>query len=107
MLSKVMLMLIFLIGGFIIGRVLKTEKYQLTLQDKKALKILVYIIIAIVAIFLIASVGNSNNSSSSHNKGEKRLVSGTCSHCHGSGKTEYGRECGYCNGTGFWAYYDD
>jgi len=27
----------------------------------------------------------------------------TCTHCHGSGRTQSGSKCGYCDGTGMYA----
>ena len=35
----------------------------------------------------------------------KQLVTGTCSHCHGSGFTSYGSTCRWCGGSGVWSYY--
>lgn len=35
----------------------------------------------------------------------KQLVTGTCSHCHGSGLTSYGSTCRWCGGSGVWSYY--
>lgn len=74
---------------------------------EKVSKGVAIVIIGIVIISLLATVGNffSGCNSGSSNK-DGHLVTGTCSHCHGSGRTSYGKECGWCNGTGYWAYYD-
>ena len=61
-------------------------------------------IIAIVVILILALIGSCSAGGSGSKSG--RLVTGTCSHCHGAGVTEYGNECGWCNGTGAWAFYD-
>lgn len=58
------------------------------------------IVIALVILWAIGSCDSSDK------KEDGKLVSGICSHCHGNGVTEYGNECGWCNGTGYWAYYD-
>ena len=65
-------------------------------------------IIGIVILFALVAVGNffSGCSSGSSSNKDGHLVTGTCSHCYGSGKTSYGSECRWCNGTGYWAYYD-
>ena len=60
-------------------------------------------IIAIVVILILALMCSCSAGGSSK---DGRLVTGTCSHCHGAGVTKYGNECGWCNGTGVWAFYD-
>lgn len=59
--------------------------------------------IAIVVIALLALIGSCDDSKKEQNG---NLKTGYCSHCHGSGVTKYGNECGWCNGTGYWAFYD-
>ena len=60
-------------------------------------------IIAIAVIVILGLIGSCDGSKDSDSG---KLVSGVCSHCHGRGMTSYGNECAWCNGTGFWAYYD-
>lgn len=67
-------------------------------MEKKP-KIWVIVVIAFILFGLIASCGENKNNT------DGELVTGLCSHCHGAGVTKYGNECGWCNGTGFWAYY--
>lgn len=59
-------------------------------------------IIVIVVLVLFALVGSCGDKSKSK---DGELVTGYCSHCHGAGVTQYGNECGWCNGTGIWAFY--
>lgn len=59
-------------------------------------------LIVILVLALLYCVGSCDNGS--NRSGEKHQ--GICSHCNGSGQTRYGNECGWCDGYGFWVYYD-
>lgn len=59
-------------------------------------------LIAVVVVAILCAIGSCD--SGSNTKGERHQ--GICSHCHGSGRTEYGKECGWCDGYGFWTFYD-
>ena len=59
-------------------------------------------LIAIVVLAVLYFIGSCDNSSSSSGTRHQ----GICSHCCGAGKTSTGVECAWCDGYGFWAYYD-
>lgn len=53
----------------------------------------------------LSGCSSGSYSSNSKTQKEKTLVTGTCSHCHGSGFTSYGSKCRWCDGYGVWSYY--
>lgn len=61
------------------------------------------LVIAIVVALLLALIGSG---SLKPDKDTGNLKQGICSHCHGSGKSEFGNTCGWCDGYGFWSIYE-
>lgn len=71
------------------------------MEDKT--KFWIYVGAAVVTLLILAGIKMCGGEKK---KEDGDLVTGICSHCDGVGMTSYGKECAWCNGTGYWAYYE-
>lgn len=58
-------------------------------------------VVALVVIILLAIIGKACGGETDKDPSHYNFY--TCNHCHGSGKTQSGAECKWCNGTGQYA----
>ena len=69
-------------------------------MKRNRIKVLITVLILLV-VFATMAIGLS--ACEETDKDPTHYYYYSCTHCHGSGRTQSGAECGWCNGTGQYA----